>query len=53
MHMKNAAGMIVIVGLLSGYSVGMALSGKDTPDLGVVKQNACVWRIPIHAAMGV
>jgi hypothetical protein len=38
--MKKPTAVIAIVGLLSGCSVGMALSGKNTPDLGVVKQNA-------------
>jgi len=31
---------MAIIGMLSGCSVGMALSGKKTPDLGVVKQKA-------------
>ncbi len=38
--MAKTIASLLIVGLLSGCSVGMALSGKETPDLGVVKQNA-------------
>jgi len=37
-------GAVAVVALLSSYlagcSVGMAMSGGTTPDLGVVKQNA-------------
>ena len=39
-NIKNALITIVVVGFLSGCSVGMAMSGKPTPDLGVVKKNA-------------
>ncbi|MCO6442420.1 MAG: membrane lipoprotein lipid attachment site-containing protein [Nitrococcus mobilis] len=41
--MKKTISAATIIGtllLLSGCSVGMAMSGKSTPDLGVVKQNA-------------
>jgi len=38
--MKQTIIIAAIFGLLSGCSVGMALSGKRTPDLGVVKQQA-------------
>ena len=31
---------VAITGILSGCSVGMAMSGKATPDLGVLKQTA-------------
>jgi len=30
----------IMLGLLCGCSVGMAMSGKTTPDLGVIKKNA-------------
>jgi len=38
--MKKLIAMMIIFGFLSGCSVGMALSGKQDPDLGVVKQKA-------------
>ncbi|MDX8392566.1 MAG: hypothetical protein R8K53_08395 [Mariprofundaceae bacterium] len=37
---KNTLAAMAVLGLLSGCSVGMAMSGKATPDLGVVKKNA-------------
>jgi uncharacterized protein YceK len=37
--MKNILTTISIIILLSGCSVGMAMSGKATPDMGVVKQD--------------
>jgi len=37
--MKNLFVTMAIIGLLSGCSVGMAMSGKTTPDMGVVKQD--------------
>lgn len=36
----NALVAMALLGLLSGCSVGMAMSGKETPKLGVVKQDA-------------
>ena len=39
-NIKNALVTIIVVGFLSGCSVGMAMNGKTTPDLGVVKKNA-------------
>jgi len=39
-NLKNALAVMAVLGLLSGCSVGMAMHGKDTPDLGVVKQKA-------------
>ena len=39
-NIKNALVAIIVVGFLSGCSVGMAMNGKTTPDLGVVKKNA-------------
>ena len=39
-HMKNIFAALSIITFLSGCSVGMAMSGKKTPDMGVVKQNA-------------
>lgn len=38
--MKNTIAALSIVAFLSGCSVGMAMSGKKTPDMGVVKQSA-------------
>ncbi len=39
-NIKNAFITMIVLGLLSGCSVGMAMNGKATPDLGVVKKNA-------------
>jgi len=38
--LKNMLATLAVIGLLSGCSVGMAMSGKKSPDLGVVKQKA-------------
>ena len=45
--MRTAA-LLLAVGLLGGCSVGMALSGKDTPDLGAVKLGATRGEVELH-----
>jgi hypothetical protein len=37
--MRSMVPVVTMVWFLSGCSVGMAMHGKTTPDLGVVKQN--------------
>lgn len=38
--MKKLFAIIITLGFLTGCSVGMAMHGKTTPDLGIVKRDA-------------
>jgi hypothetical protein len=45
---RRALGSIVLFGLLSACSVGMALSGGENPDLGAVKVGASRGEVEMH-----
>jgi hypothetical protein len=39
---------LILVGLLSGCSVGMALSGSEKPDLGAIKVGSSRGEVEMH-----
>jgi len=49
-NIEKTLAAIAVLGLLSGCAVGMAMSGKVTPDLGVVKQNATRGEVELQLA---
>jgi hypothetical protein len=46
--MHRIAAAIIVVGALSGCSVGMALSGSENPDLGAIRVGASRGEVELH-----
>jgi hypothetical protein len=46
--MDRIAAAIIVIGALSGCSVGMALSGSQNPDLGAIRVGASRGEVELH-----